>query len=259
MKAQDEVVRPNAQEVTPMVEIDGLSKWFGETQVLRDVTLNVGRGEKIVICGPSGSGKSTLLRCINGLDEPDRGYIRIDNIEVSPRHPDIDEPRPRIGMVFRQINLFPHLNLVDNLLLGPMCAEGAERPELEAKAASLLERVRLGEQMAKFPAQLSSGQQQRAAIARALMQDAKVLLFDAPTAILPAEEASEVLEVMTEIPSKDMTMLVVTHEIGFARAVADLIVYMDRGEIVEAASPAVFLDAPADDGTKRFVGQLLGH
>ena len=259
MKAQDEVVRPNAQEVPPMVEIDGVSKWFGETQVLRDVTLNLDSGEKIVICGPSGSGKSILLRCINGLEVPNAGRIRVDNIEVHPRQPDIDEVRPRIGMVFRRINLFPQLALMDNLLLGPMCAEGAERSELEARASSLLERVRLGGHKAKFPAQLSCGQQQRAAIARALMLDPKVLLFDAPTAALPLDEAGEVLEVMIEIAGKDMTMLVVTHEIGFARAVADRIVYMDRGEIVETAPPAAFLDAPADDRTKRFVGQLLGH
>jgi ABC-type polar amino acid transport system ATPase subunit len=259
MQARDEVARPNALEVTPMVEIDGLNKWFGETHVLRDISMSVGRGEKIIICGPSGSGKSTLLRCIVGLEEAEKGRLAVDGVELGGNRRSIDQVRRCTGMVFRQFNLFPHLTVMGNLLLGPMCAEDAEREALEARAVELLERVGVADQGTKFPHDLSASQQQRVAIARALMREPKVLLFDEPTAALPPDMAGDVLGVIAGLAAEGMTMLAVTNEAGFARDVADLVVYMEGGEIVDAVPPSALFDAPADDLTRAFAGRALRH
>jgi general L-amino acid transport system ATP-binding protein len=259
MEARDEVARPQAQDVPPMVEIDGLNKWFGEVQVLRDVSLSVGRGEKIVICGPAASGKSTLLRCINGLEEPEGGRICVDGIELDGTHRSLDRVRRRIGMVFRQSNLFPHLTVMGNLLLGPMCAHGAEQAALEDRAIAVLERVRLADQRLKYPSQLARGQQQRVAIARALMLAPKVLLFDEPTAALPPEMAGEVFDVIAEIADPATTMLIATQEMPFARTIADRIVYMDRGAIVDMVAPSDVFEAADEDGMQGFLSPPIRH
>ena len=227
--------------------------------MLRDINLKVGRGEKVVICGPSGSGKSTLIRCVNRLEEHQEGRIVVDGTELTSDLRNIEEVRRRVGMVFQQFNLFPHLSVLENLTLGPVLAARIPQATAEARARELLARVRIADQAAKYPGQLSGGQQQRVAIARALMMQPKVMLFDEPTSALDPEMINEVLDVMTELADEGMTMMVVTHEMGFARRVADLMVFMDDGEIVEAARPDAFFASPANERTRTFLSQILTH
>lgn len=243
----------------PIIRFESVNKWFGDFHVLRDITMRVGRGEKIVVCGPSGSGKSTLIRCINRLEEHQEGQIVVDGIELGNDRRRINEVRRRVGMVFQQFNLFPHISVMENLTLASVLVLGETQVEAERRAMELLRRVRIAEQAAKFPGQLSGGQQQRVAIARALMTRPKVMLFDEPTSSLDPEMINEVLEVMTELANEGMTMIVVTHEMGFARRVADLVVFMDDGEIVEAASPTTFFDTPQNARTRAFLSQILTH
>lgn len=243
----------------PIVELIGVNKWFGDFHVLRDINLKVGRGEKVVICGPSGSGKSTLIRCVNRLEEHQEGRIVVDGTELNADMRNIEQVRRRTGMVFQQFNLFPHLSVLENLTLGPVLAARTPQVTAEARAGELLARVRIGDQAAKYPGQLSGGQQQRVAIARALMMQPNVMLFDEPTSALDPEMINEVLDVMTELADEGMTMIVVTHEMGFARRVADLMVFMDDGEIVEAARPDAFFSRPQNARTKMFLSQILTH
>ena len=243
----------------PIIEIDRVSKWFGEFQALREVSLSVNLGERIVVCGPSGSGKSTMIRCINRLEAHDAGRIVVDGVELNDDMKNLLEVRRNIGMVFQQFNLFPHLTVLDNLTLSPVRARKMAKTEAESLALHYLERVHIPEQAAKYPSQLSGGQQQRVAIARSLCMQPKIMLFDEPTSALDPEMIKEVLDVMTELAEDGMTMLVVTHEMGFARTVADMMVFMDEGEIVEAARPDIFFADPANDRTKQFLGQILSH
>jgi general L-amino acid transport system ATP-binding protein len=242
-----------------IVELSGVNKWFGDFHVLRDINLKVGRGEKVVICGPSGSGKSTLIRCVNRLEEHQEGRIVVDGTELTSDLRNIEEVRRRVGIVFQQFNLFPHLSVLENLTLGPVLTARIPQATAEARARELLARVRIADQAAKYPGQLSGGQQQRVAIARALMMQPKVMLFDEPTSALDPEMINEVLDVMAELADEGMTMMVVTHEMGFARRVADLMVFMDDGEIVEAARPDAFFASPANERTRTFLSQILTH
>jgi len=237
----------------------GVNKWFGEFHVLRDINLDVRRGEKIVICGPSGSGKSTLIRCINRLEEHQAGQIVVDGTELTSDVRNIDKIRSEVGMVFQSFNLFPHLTVLDNLCLAPQWVRKMPRAEAEAVAMQFLERVKIPEQAGKYPGQLSGGQQQRVAIARALCMKPRIMLFDEPTSALDPEMVKEVLETMIELARSGMTMLCVTHEMGFARAVADRVIFMDRGEIVEEAPPQEFFASPKSDRTKLFLSQILNH
>jgi general L-amino acid transport system ATP-binding protein len=248
-----------APESAAIVELANVNKWFGDFHVLRDINLKVGRGEKVVICGPSGSGKSTLIRCVNRLEEHQEGRIIVDGTELTADVRNIEQVRRRVGMVFQQFNLFPHLSVLENLTLGPVLAARTPQEAAEERARELLQRVRIADQARKYPGQLSGGQQQRVAIARALMMQPKVMLFDEPTSALDPEMINEVLDVMTELADEGMTMIVVTHEMGFARRVADLIVFMDDGEIVEAAPPEPFFASPANERTKTFLSQILTH
>ncbi len=241
------------------VEMIGVHKWYGEFHVLRDVNLSVARGEKIVICGPSGSGKSTLIRCINRLEEHQKGRIVVDGIELTNDVRNIDKIRSEVGMVFQSFNLFPHLTVLDNLCLAPMWVRKMPRAEAEKIAMQYLERVKIPEQAGKYPGQLSGGQQQRVAIARALCMRPRIMLFDEPTSALDPEMVKEVLDTMVELARSGMTMLCVTHEMGFARAVADRVIFMDRGEIVEQGPPQTFFTNPQSDRTKLFLGQILNH
>jgi general L-amino acid transport system ATP-binding protein len=243
----------------PIIEMQGVEKWFGEFHVLRSIDFSVARGEKIVICGPSGSGKSTLVRLINRLESHQRGRIVVDGIELADDVKAIEAIRREVGMVFQQFNLFPHLTVLQNLVLAPTWVRHMPRREAEELAMQLLERVRIAEQADKYPAQLSGGQQQRVAIARALAMRPKVMLFDEPTSALDPEMIKEVLDVMIELAREGMTMLVVTHEMGFARTVADRVVFMDRGEIVEVGRPQEFFSAPKTDRARLFLSQILGH
>lgn len=232
-------------------------KWFGDFHVLAGINLEVAGGERIVICGPSGSGKSTLIRCINRLEEHQRGRIVIDGVELTGNLKQIEAVRRGIGMVFQQFNLFPHLSVLDNCTLAPIWVKGMARAEAEALAMTYLERVRIPEQAHKFPGQLSGGQQQRVAIARALCMKPKIMLFDEPTSALDPEMVKEVLEVMVDLARGGMTMLVVTHEMGFARSIADRVLFMDRGEIVEQAPPDQFFTQPRSERTRRFLNQIV--
>lgn len=241
-----------------VIEITALDKSFGDFQVLTNVNLNVDLGERIVICGPSGSGKSTLIRCVNGLEQFDAGSISVDGISLSDPG-GIDRVRAEVGMVFQQFNLFPHLSVLDNLTLGPMKARGLSRADAEALAMQLLERVRIPEQARKRPRDLSGGQQQRVAIARSLCMKPKIMLFDEPTSALDPEMISEVLDVMVELAEEGMTMLVVTHEMGFARKVADRMVFMDGGEIVETGTPSAVFEAPKSKRFREFLDKILQH
>ena len=240
-----------------MISITGLNKWFGEFQVLRDVDLHVARGEVIVILGPSGSGKSTLIRCINRLEEHQQGSIVVDGIRLTRDLKNIHEIRSEIGMVFQQFNLFPHLTVLDNITLAPIQVRRVAKADAIAQAMELLETVGIPEQANKYPLQLSGGQQQRVAIARALAMKPKIMLFDEPTSALDPEMIKEVLDVMLDLARSEMTLLVVTHEMGFAREVADRLVFMDAGEIVEVATPATFFDNPETDRAKLFLEQIL--
>jgi general L-amino acid transport system ATP-binding protein len=243
----------------PMIEIIGLNKWYVNFHVLKDINLTVGRGERIVICGPSGSGKSTLIRCINRLEVHQEGTILVDGTELNDDLKNIEEIRREVGMVFQHFNLFPHLTVLENCTLAPVWVRKIPRKEAEATAREYLKRVRIPEQAEKYPGQLSGGQQQRVAIARSLCMNPRVMLFDEPTSALDPEMISEVLDVMTDLAQSGMTMLVVTHEMGFARQVADRIVFMDQGQIVEMQEPEGFFNNPQSDRTKLFLSQILGH
>ena len=242
-----------------IVTFAAVNKWFGDFHVLRDINLVVGRGEKVVVCGPSGSGKSTMIRCINRLEEHQEGTVTVDGIELIDDARRIQAVRRRVGMVFQQFNLFPHLSAMDNLTVGPVYVHGISQDKAEAQAMELLERVKIADQARKYPGQLSGGQQQRVAIARALMLQPKIMLFDEPTSALDPEMITEVLDVMIELAKAGMTMVVVTHEMGFARQVADLMIFMDDGEIVEASPPDEFFESPKNDRTKTFLSQILHH
>lgn len=239
------------------VEIISLNKWFKKFHVLRDVSLTVERGERLVICGPSGSGKSTLIRCINGLERHEEGRVIVEGAELTQDEAKIDAVRANVGMVFQQFNLFPHLTVLDNCTLAPQWVKKMPRKDAEQLAMQYLERVHIPEQALKFPGQLSGGQQQRVAIARALTMQPRIMLFDEPTSALDPEMIKEVLETMVELADTGMTMLVVTHEMGFAKTVANRIVFMDEGEIVEVATPEQFFNNPRNARTREFLGQIL--
>lgn len=247
-----------ANPVAPIITFDKVNKWYGNNfHVLRDIDLVVAKGERIVICGPSGSGKSTLIRCINRLEEHQQGRLIVDGIELADDVKAIDAVRKNVGMVFQQFNLFPHLTVLENLTLSPMWVGKVPKKEAEERAMMQLTRVRIAEQAQKYPLQLSGGQQQRVAIARALCLTPKIMLFDEPTSALDPEMVKEVLETMVELAESGMTMLVVTHEMGFARQVADRIVFMDEGQIVEVNVPEEFFAHPKHERTKLFLSQIL--
>src|SRR6202166_946253 len=250
----DEPETPRAETA---VEITALNKWFGEFHVLRDIDLEVARGERIVICGPSGSGKSTLLRCINALEEFQRGEIVVDGLMLTKDVKRIEAIRRNVGMVFQHVNLFPHLTVLENCTLAPVVVRGTPKPQAEATAMALLARVKIPEQAAKYPNQLSGGQQQRVAIARALCMNPKLMMFDEPTSALDPEMVKEVLDTMVELALDGMTMLVVTHEMGFARQVADRMVFMDAGQVIEINTPEEFFNHPQHERTKLFLSQIL--
>ena len=240
-----------------IIELKGVNKWFGDFQVLKDVDLTVGLKQKIVVCGPSGSGKSTLIRCINRLEEHQQGQIFVDGIELTKATKDIEKIRAEVGMVFQQFNLFPHLSVVDNCALAPIWVKKMPKKEAEELALQQLETVHISDQARKFPGQLSGGQQQRAAIARALCMEPKIMLFDEPTSALDPEMIKEVLDVMVNLAKQGMTMIVVTHEMGFAKEVADQMIFMDEGMIVEKAATKEFFANPKSDRTKLFLSQIL--
>ena len=240
-----------------IIELKSVNKWFGDFQVLKDVNLEVGLKQKIVVCGPSGSGKSTLIRCINRLEEHQQGQIIVDGIELTQATKDIEKIRAEVGMVFQQFNLFPHLSVVDNCALAPIWVKKMPKKEAEELALQQLETVHISDQARKFPGQLSGGQQQRAAIARALCMKPKIMLFDEPTSALDPEMIKEVLDVMVELAKGGMTMIVVTHEMGFAKEVADQMIFMDEGMIVEKAATKEFFANPKSERTKLFLSQIL--
>ena len=241
------------------IQIRGLNKWFGSYQALKDIDLDVSHGERIVICGPSGSGKSTLIRCINSLERPDSGQIVVDNIALTHTQASIAAIGAEVGMVFQQFNLFPHLSVLQNLTLGPIKVRGLSRADAEARAMRILERVQIPEQAQKRPRELSGGQQQRVAIARSLCMEPKIMLFDEPTSALDPEMISEVLDVIIDLAEEGMTMIVVTHEMGFARRAADRMVFMDKGEIIEMGRPKDFFEAPKTQRCRTFLDQILHH
>jgi general L-amino acid transport system ATP-binding protein len=244
---------------SPIIEFDGVNKWFGDFHVLRDINLRVAKGERIVICGPSGSGKSTLIRCINRLEEHQEGRLVVDGTELTDNIKAVNAIRKSVGMVFQQFNLFPHLTVLENLTLAPMWVSGVSKKEAEERAMQQLERVRITEQAAKYPLQLSGGQQQRVAIARALCLTPKIMLFDEPTSALDPEMINEVLDVMKELANQGITMLCVTHEMGFARSVADRVIFMDHGQIVEENTPVEFFNNPKSERTRDFLSKILAH
>jgi general L-amino acid transport system ATP-binding protein len=248
LSAQPEVIR-----------LTDVNKWYGQFHVLTDINLSVKLGEKIVICGPSGSGKSTLIRCINRLEEHQQGEIKVDQVVLTNDVKNIEAIRREVGMVFQSFNLFPHLTIMENLTLAPIWVKKMPKKDAEEIAMTLLKRVRIPEQAMKYPGQLSGGQQQRVAIARALCMRPKIMLFDEPTSALDPEMVKEVLDVMVELAGEGMTMLCVTHEMGFAQAVADRVIFMDRGEIVEQNEPKAFFTNPQNERTKTFLGQILRH
>ncbi len=243
----------------PLITFDGVNKWYGEFHVLRDINLRVAKGERIVICGPSGSGKSTLIRCVNRLEEHQQGRLVVDGVELTDDVKAIEAIRKQVGMVFQQFNLFPHLTVLENLTLAPMWVGKVPKKEAEERAMQQLQRVRIAEQAAKYPLQLSGGQQQRVAIARALCLTPKIMLFDEPTSALDPEMINEVLDVMSELAHQGITMLCVTHEMGFAKAVADRVIFMDQGQIVEENTPMEFFNHPKTDRTKDFLSKILAH
>jgi len=243
----------------PAVSIDGMSKWYDAFQVLHDINLTVQQGERIVICGPSGSGKSTLIRCINRLEAHQKGRITVDGTLLTDQIRNINAVRREVGMVFQHFNLFPHLTILENCTLAPMWSRKTPRAEADAIAMRYLEKVRIPEQAHKYPGQLSGGQQQRVAIARALCMEPRLMLFDEPTSALDPEMIREVLDTMVDLARDGMTMICVTHEMGFARQVADRVVFMDQGRIVEEKPPAEFFGNPENERTKTFLAQVLGH
>jgi polar amino acid transport system ATP-binding protein len=244
---------------TPIIEATNLDKFYGDFHALKDISITVHQGEKMVICGPSGSGKSTLIRCFNGLEFHNSGTLVIDGIEVFDGAREIRALRQEVGMVFQQFNLFPHLTVLENLMIGPMKVRGLGRAQAEETARNYLDRVHIPEQAEKYPAQLSGGQQQRVAIARSLCMESRIMLFDEPTSALDPEMINEVLDVMVELVDTGMTMVVVTHEMGFARKVADTMVFMEAGRIVETAPPEQFFTNPSSDRCKLFLDQILEH
>ncbi len=252
------IPQPSTEE-GPAIVLDKVNKWYGEFHVLKDIDLNVARGERIVICGPSGSGKSTMIRCINRLEEHQEGHIIVDGIELTDDLKKIDEIRREVGMVFQHFNLFPHLTVMENCTLAPIWVRKMPKKEAEEVAMQFLERVKIPEQALKFPGQLSGGQQQRVAIARSLCMNPRIMLFDEPTSALDPEMISEVLDVMIDLAESGMTMLCVTHEMGFARKVANRVIFMDAGEIVEQNDPENFFHNPRSDRTKLFLSQILDH
>lgn len=254
-----EVGATSAPNGAHAIDMTGVHKWFGDFHALNDVSLRVSQGEKIVICGPSGSGKSTLIRCLNHLEPHDEGRIIVDGHELTDDLRQIETVRSEVGMVFQQFNLFPHLTVLDNVCLAPVWVRKMARAEAEKLAMQLLERVRIGAQAQKYPGQLSGGQQQRVAIARSLAMNPRIMLFDEPTSALDPEMVKEVLDVMTELAAQGMTMLVVTHEMGFARAVADRVIFMDEGQIVEDAAPDDFFANPRSERTRKFLSQILNQ
>jgi general L-amino acid transport system ATP-binding protein len=239
------------------INIVGMHKWYGDFHVLKDINLTVQKGERIVICGPSGSGKSTMIRCINRLEEHQKGQIIVDDIELTSDIKKIDEIRREVGMVFQHFNLFPHLTVLENCTLAPIWVRSTPKAEAEEAAMTYLERVKIPEQASKFPGQLSGGQQQRVAIARSLCMNPKIMLFDEPTSALDPEMIAEVLDVMVGLAESGMTMLCVTHEMGFAKRVANRVIFMDGGEIIEENVPDEFFDNPQSDRTKLFLSQIL--
>jgi len=243
----------------PIIEFDRVNKWYGQFHVLRDIQLAVARGERIVICGPSGSGKSTLIRCINRLEEHQSGHLVVNGIELTDDVKAVDAVRREVGMVFQQFNLFPHLTVLENLTLAPMWVGKMPKKEAEERAMQQLTRVRIAEQAAKYPLQLSGGQQQRVAIARALCLTPKIMLFDEPTSALDPEMINEVLEVMVDLAKQGITMLCVTHEMGFARQAADRVIFMDQGQIVEENTPTEFFAHPKSERAKDFLSKILSH
>ncbi|WOH69477.1 amino acid ABC transporter ATP-binding protein [Bradyrhizobium sp. BWA-3-5] len=248
---------PVAASAEPMIAMRGVNKWYGTYQVLTDVNLAVRAGEKIVLCGPSGSGKSTLIRCINALETCQKGEIVVDGVHLGAQGKAIDAVRREVGMVFQQFNLFPHMTVVENCTLAPIRSRGTPRAQAEETARRLLDRVKILNQADKYPAQLSGGQQQRAAIARALCLEPKVMLFDEPTSALDPEMVKEVLDTMIGLATDGMTMICVTHEMGFARQVADRVIFMADGRIVEEAEPETFFKAPQNERTRKFLGEIL--
>ncbi|MRG73677.1 ATP-binding cassette domain-containing protein [Alphaproteobacteria bacterium HT1-32] len=241
------------------IELKDMNKWYGQFHVLKDINLQVARGERIVICGPSGSGKSTMIRCINRLEEHQEGQIIVDGNELTNDLKKIDEIRREVGMVFQHFNLFPHLTILQNCTLAPIWVRKMPKKEAEEVAMKYLTRVKIPEQAHKYPGQLSGGQQQRVAIARSLCMNPRIMLFDEPTSALDPEMISEVLDTMVSLAEEGMTMLCVTHEMGFARKVADRVIFMDAGEIVEENNPEEFFNNPQNDRTKLFLSQILGH
>ncbi|PLX76623.1 MAG: ABC transporter ATP-binding protein [Desulfuromonas sp.] len=241
----------------PIIQIIGMHKWYGDFHVLSDINLEVQRGERIVICGPSGSGKSTMIRCINRLEEHQKGKIIVNGTELTNDIKNIETVRAEVGMVFQHFNLFPHLTILENLTLGPIWVRKTPKKEAEEAAMKYLEKVHIAEQAKKFPGQLSGGQQQRVAIARSLCMNPEVMLFDEPTSALDPEMIKEVLDVMIDLAEEGMTMLVVTHEMGFAKSVADRVMFMDYGQVVEQNSPHQFFDNPQHERTKLFLSQIL--
>jgi len=252
-------ISAETQAGEPIIELRHVDKWFGAFHVLKDINLEVKRGERVVVCGPSGSGKSTMIRCINRLEEHQQGQIIVAGIELTADVKNIEATRREVGMVFQQFNLFPHLTVLQNLTLAPIWVRKLPKREAEEIARSYLERVRIPEQADKFPGQLSGGQQQRVAIARSLCMKPEIMLFDEPTSALDPEMIKEVLDVMVELAEEGMTMVCVTHEMGFARTVADTMVFMDRGEIVERGPPKEFFANPKSERTRLFLSQILAH
>jgi len=242
-----------------IIKLNGVNKWFGDLHVLQDVDLSIRRGERVVICGPSGSGKSTLIRCINRLEQHDEGSIVVDGIDLNQDTENVAAIRREVGMVFQHFNLFPHLSVLENCALPQIRARGTSRDQAESKAMEYLRRVRIPEQASKFPSQLSGGQQQRVAIARSLCMEPKVMLFDEPTSALDPEMIKEVLDVIIDLAQSGMTMICVTHEMGFAKKVADTVVFMDAGRIVEKAPPQQLFENPQSERTKLFLSQILSH
>jgi len=244
----------------PIIRFDKVNKWYGDSfHVLRDIDLDIAQGERIVVCGPSGSGKSTLIRCINHLEEHQQGHLTVDGVELTDDVKVIDDVRKKVGMVFQQFNLFPHLTVLENLTLSPTWVGKMPKKEADEKAMEQLARVRIAEQAHKYPLQLSGGQQQRVAIARALCLKPKIMLFDEPTSALDPEMIKEVLDVMIEMANQGITMVCVTHEMGFAKAVADRVIFMDQGQIVEQNNPHDFFNHPQSERSRDFLSKILGH
>lgn len=249
----------NQKPTDPIIRIQGVNKFFGEFQALCDITLDVNIGERIVICGPSGSGKSTLIRCINRLEAHQSGTIHVDGVELHQHMKDIDKVRSQVGMVFQNFNLFPHLTVLENCTAGPMWVNKVPEQDAHDAAMKYLTRVHIPEQAHKYPAQLSGGQQQRVAIARSLCMDPRVMLFDEPTSALDPEMVAEVLDTIIDLADSGMTMICVTHEMGFAKQVADRVIFMDEGKIIESNEPIAFFENPQSERTRKFLSQVLVH